>query len=879
MPRIPDLVSTGGYGPAAQAPRVNPDLGAARAVAQLADTTGRLAQVLRERDVQAERARQAAEINRAEIEGRRWLAEQQAAIAAAPDPRPLVATFERAARDYGRQASGKLGVDEDARAQFSSAFEAAALPVLAAAQAASLRADRDQWRGELLTGLNDLELQAGAAASAPARAAADAAIPEMLARGVAGGYVGREEAARLGIETRQRVALARVQAALEADPAAVAAGTAPPGVAVGTLPGEGGDFQALAAQLVDGGLAQVESGGRQLNADGSPVTSPKGAVGLTQIMPGTGPEAAADAGLPWDERRWREDADYNRALGVGHLAKLLRRYGGDVTIALTAYNQGVGNVDRFLETIGDPRGQQLTHDAWLSRLPGPNGRAYARSVLARMGTTPAAIAAARQPVAPELAEEIARLPAAARLQLFRTSGERIEAQAREAERLAREAEAAAQAERNRRAVETARVAEESIASILATGAPVAGFSDADVIRDIAPDNPQAATRLLVQLDVAREGARATVGFAGLPAADIAAQVERLKPAEGADDFRFRQQIYAAATAEAQRVLAARAKDPAGTVAALPQLRALNEAARADPAQLPAYGRALLAEQQRLGVAPSQQRLIPEALAKQSVADLMATPPAQRPEAFREFVEATAGWGELAERARAEYVAAGLPREAYGALMFQEVDPVATRDLIEVMAWPEDVRGKIMSAQQRTTARTALDESLAELLLTVPNPEARSDLVAIAEALTLAELRREPDPASAADAAAARLAALWTIHRTFRVPARLDGDAIATGAEQIRADLKPGSLMADERTAPYQTEADLALAPVQDVQAEGRWATNADESGLVLLHADGEPALKPDGSRFELSWDALVQAGRGSRSERARAGMGALGGAM
>ncbi len=43
-----------------------------------------------------------------------------------------------------------------------------------------------------------------------------------------------------------------------------------------------------------------ESGGRQFNADGSDITSPKGALGIAQVMPYTGPEAAGYAGLPWD---------------------------------------------------------------------------------------------------------------------------------------------------------------------------------------------------------------------------------------------------------------------------------------------------------------------------------------------------------------------------------------------------------------------------------------------------------------------------------------------------------------------------------------------------------------------------------------------------
>ncbi len=62
-----------------------------------------------------------------------------------------------------------------------------------------------------------------------------------------------------------------------------------------------------------------------------------GALGLTQILPTT-------ANLPADELltpRVNVDA------GAGHLAELLRRFGGDFELAVAAYNAGPGAVYRF----------------------------------------------------------------------------------------------------------------------------------------------------------------------------------------------------------------------------------------------------------------------------------------------------------------------------------------------------------------------------------------------------------------------------------------------------------------------------------------------------------------------------------------------------
>lgn len=88
----------------------------------------------------------------------------------------------------------------------------------------------------------------------------------------------------------------------------------------------------------------TESGNRQFGADGKPLTSPKGAVGIAQVMPGTGPEAAKLAGLPWDEGRYRNDANYNRALGLAYFQKQLQTNGGDLAKAYAAYNAGPGRL-------------------------------------------------------------------------------------------------------------------------------------------------------------------------------------------------------------------------------------------------------------------------------------------------------------------------------------------------------------------------------------------------------------------------------------------------------------------------------------------------------------------------------------------------------
>jgi hypothetical protein len=80
-------------------------------------------------------------------------------------------------------------------------------------------------------------------------------------------------------------------------------------------------------------LIQVESGYRPT------AKSPRGAVGLMQIMPSTA--RAYNVRNPFDPKA-------NIEAGVRHLKALLDRFGGDRTeLALAAYNAGVGAVEKF----------------------------------------------------------------------------------------------------------------------------------------------------------------------------------------------------------------------------------------------------------------------------------------------------------------------------------------------------------------------------------------------------------------------------------------------------------------------------------------------------------------------------------------------------
>lgn len=104
--------------------------------------------------------------------------------------------------------------------------------------------------------------------------------------------------------------------------------------------------------------AQTESGGRETNADGSTVTSPKGAQGVMQVMPTTN----TDPGF--GVRPAADNSPQERArVGKDYLQAMLAHYGGDPAKAWAAYNGGPKTLDDAMakaQAAGAP-GNWLTY--------------------------------------------------------------------------------------------------------------------------------------------------------------------------------------------------------------------------------------------------------------------------------------------------------------------------------------------------------------------------------------------------------------------------------------------------------------------------------------------------------------------------------------
>lgn len=122
------------------------------------------------------------------------------------------------------------------------------------------------------------------------------------------------------------------------------------------------DFQALADHIIP----SLEGGGSLAH----PKTSPKGAMGVMQVMPDT----ARDPGFgirPWNGKT---QADLAR-VGKQYAAAMLHRYDGDTEKVLAAYNAGPGAVDHAVAKHGVD---------WADHLPDETKK-YVRDGMKKLG--------------------------------------------------------------------------------------------------------------------------------------------------------------------------------------------------------------------------------------------------------------------------------------------------------------------------------------------------------------------------------------------------------------------------------------------------------------------------------------------------------------
>ena len=106
------------------------------------------------------------------------------------------------------------------------------------------------------------------------------------------------------------------------------------------------------------------------------VVSPAGALGLTQLMLPTARSVATRLRLARPSRDDLLEPELNIRLGAQYLGGLLRRFDGQVALALAAYNAGGGAVSRWVEARDG-----LALDELVEEIPVEETRGYVKRVL------------------------------------------------------------------------------------------------------------------------------------------------------------------------------------------------------------------------------------------------------------------------------------------------------------------------------------------------------------------------------------------------------------------------------------------------------------------------------------------------------------------
>ena len=106
------------------------------------------------------------------------------------------------------------------------------------------------------------------------------------------------------------------------------------------------------------------------------IRSAAGAVGVMQILPGTGKRIAREVQHPYYGPATLTDETMNIRLGTIYLKKLSERFDGNRVLATAAYNAGPLSVEEWLPDAG-----QIDARIWIENIPYDETRQYVRRVL------------------------------------------------------------------------------------------------------------------------------------------------------------------------------------------------------------------------------------------------------------------------------------------------------------------------------------------------------------------------------------------------------------------------------------------------------------------------------------------------------------------
>lgn len=606
------------------------------------------------------------------------------------------------------------------------------------------------------------------------------------------------------------------------------------GYAIGPMP-EDVLFNAMIPQ---------ESGGRQFDSSGNPLTSPAGAIGIAQVMPDTAPEAAKLAGLQWDEQRYKNDAQYNHALGKAYFNQQIKRYGGNPVLAVAAYNAGPGRVDEWIKEIGDPRTGEISNEGFANSIPYGETQGYVANVMsnaAKMNVANSIVGS------PEFSNLDPQQKARAIEQTYNVidtaaSNQRFNLQQRMQDDVAR--------------INAGELANNPVSA--------SEYRASQPLNSTPGQRAEAAQKYQQYRDVlALQPAYQSIVSSP---ADIGLQtVNALKPSGDEPDFDFKQRRYAMAVQKYQQTMQARDKDPGGwMVQNVPEVNSAFQAYQNDPGLAQELARQIAMQKQRLGI--QSRDAIPDAMAD-GILHQISTGTEQDVAAIRSIGQQ---FGQFAPQVMEQVqrkagpvlqvvMATENPRSAN--LLWQNRN-VKTADLKDAVNTIEsgnsDSADSAWASQSKDVANTITMQPEGIPVWNNLNDQGRR--------LTYLNMQRGMGASEAAQQAFEdMLGSQYQVKGTWRMPvsSNLDIKDVSDGLDKFMQDLKPEDitpLLGDPRVGD-EVNRKQSLDRIRD---NGEWITNSDETGLMLT-LNGLSVGDKEGNPIQVPFTQLSGIGSQNRS--------------
>ncbi|HAF1516943.1 TPA: transglycosylase SLT domain-containing protein [Salmonella enterica] len=586
-----------------------------------------------------------------------------------------------------------------------------------------------------------------------------------------------------------------------------------------------------------------ESGGNQYGKDGLPLVSPKGAVGVAQVMEDTGPEAARLAGVPWDRDKWLNDTRYNAKLGQAYFGAQMKKYDNNPVLAVAAYNAGPGAVDGWIKQFGDPRTGAVSNEQFAAAIPYDETRNYVAKVT---GSAPAIPGTAtmenliNQPFWDAMSPQnkSAMMSKVAGMYDMQAAAGRVSLQSRMQDDLAK--------------LESGqKVNPISEREWLAVMPLQASPAERIQMRESFQQYQQAMTLQPVYQSIVQGSAQQGI-----------AAVQSMVPQEDDPDFKFKQSLYATAQAKLNQVIKARESDPGTWLQAnSPVVKNAFEQYQNNQASGEYLVSRLQAEKDRLGI--NSKKVLPDAM----VNNLISQIDNNKESSVIAIQSVAQSFGKYSDQVMQQ-----VQKSAYPALqvIMATNNPRAANAIWQNRSVKtSDLRGSFEKTDADSADSSWNDQAkdFAGTMVVQPGGSAVwNNFNEQGKRLTYTYMQRGMSPGDAAKQAYQDvLGEQYQTNGTWRMPNNAGHDIrdVNDGANVYLKNLSADQIMPliGDARLPDEVNREQSISRIRD---NAQWVTNSDETGLTLM-MNGLLINNAQGQPITVSFADLAKLGAGNRT--------------